>query len=127
MLPETHTTKRTTLVSWAWVLLGCVLSLTSSTDLTVLADVLDRNLPSRGDCSASEADDDLDDVQVFAASACSADGRRGERKYSPICLVPRPEATLCRVPHSPVPFAISLGRPGSEHGLRNGLGVPLLC
>ncbi|MFO0841988.1 MAG: hypothetical protein U0797_06245 [Gemmataceae bacterium] len=129
MFPGTHTTKRAALVSWAWVALGCVLSLTSSTDLTVLADVLDRNLPQHHDRSVAEVENDLDDDAQMLASTISSskDGRRGERKQPPTCSIPWPDMAPCRGPHAPRPFASNAGRPGSEHGLRNGLGVPLLC
>jgi hypothetical protein len=123
----THTTPRTARVSRAWVALGCLLSFTSSFNLTVLVDVLARNLPAHRAPAVSEVGEAIDeDADMLRASSGSKDGRRGERKQPPACLAPRLEPSSCPRFYVPPPVSHA-SRPGCEHALRNGLGVPLLC
>jgi hypothetical protein len=112
------------------VVLCCLLSFTSSFNLTVLADILDRNLPvgqKRG--SVAEITEDIDeDADLYPTSSLGVDGRRGERKPPPtgnLFLTGESVSSWLHLHDTASPSAAC--RAGSEHALRNGLGGPLLC
>lgn len=128
MLRATPATLRAARFTRVWVALCCLLSLTSSFNLTVLADVIDSDAPTRAACGKLvEVEEDIDkDCDML--SAVSADGRRAARKLLPPArdgLLPGSILLpVNRLAHS---SRIAAGRAGSEHAGRNGLGVPLLC
>lgn len=123
----THTRQRVRRISRGWVVLCCLLSLTSSFNLTFLTDILDRNLPVQHLPTVAEVEEDIDEDLVYS-SAAVADGRRGERKPSePRFEALQPDHSPASRPHATRTTTSSIRRAGSEHALRNGLGVPLLC
>jgi hypothetical protein len=110
------------------VVLCCLLTLTSTLNLTILFDLLSQNLPhAQLRAHFSELGEEIDEETHMHHSS-------GDRAAQRRCSLARPfdihlessvtsrlTGWLLRLPpHLPA-------RTGSEHSFRNGLGVPLRC
>jgi hypothetical protein len=111
------------------VLACCLLCLSASCDLDVLATVIEPTLCCRiVDCGVSQQASSFEDEEEIFRPADPDAGGALERKLARPQTPPEGWAEV----HPLIPAPAPLPRPdpsraGCEHAWRNGLGVPLLC
>lgn len=108
----------------------CLLSITSSFNLTVLVDVFYRNFPEPNPRSVvSEMQEAIDEDTDMLHSSNSLDVRRGDRKLVLLTVAVQrlDDGAAIRTCVSSDPTSLSFSRWRCEHAHRNGLGAPLLC